>query len=116
MEVCVKIAVSGFIEEKRKSQEWIHGFPKATKSRNAKMAPVPRSYIGLTGICHKKEVSAGPGRKSLGRALLHPPLCPPKGIGSALTVHLQEVGLQVWVEASSGQAVTQVPVQGQDIQ
>lgn len=40
----------------------------------------------------------------------------PMGACSALTVNLQEVGLQVWVEASSGQAVTQVPVQGQDIQ
>lgn len=33
-----------------------------------------------------------------------------------LTVHLQEVGLQVRVQAAMGQAVTQVPVQGQDIQ
>lgn len=44
-------------------------------------------------------------------------LCPPcKGPGSALTVHLQEVGLQVRVQAALGQAVAQIPVQGQDIQ
>lgn len=45
------------------------------------------------------------------------PFARPMGnLCSALTVHLQEVGLQVWMQTAMGQAVTQVPVQGQDIQ
>ena len=54
--------------------------------------------------------------KALGEPFSTNPCTHPIGICSALTVHLQEVGLQVWMEASSGQAVTQVPVQRQDIQ
>lgn len=61
---------------------------------------------------------AGIGEGTLGRRpLLHPAPCPPPGdLCCALTVHLQKVRLQVWMQTAMSQAVTQVPVQGQDIQ
>lgn len=43
-----------FYRREIKSQESRHGFPNVTKSGNAKMVSIPRSYIGPTGICQGK--------------------------------------------------------------
>lgn len=105
-----------------KSQELRHGFPNVTGK--AKMVPISRSYSRPTGICQgelpktfaKRKLVLVKAGKALGEPFSTNPCTHPIGICSALTVHLQEVGLQVWMEASSGQAVTQVPIQCQDIQ